>query len=146
MKQPLQSDITEDNIKLMVDSFYHKVRQDAHLGPIFNPILEGRWEHHLPIMYAFWSSVLLASGRYHGNPISKHYRVQNLKPEDFGHWLELFQNNLADIYVPETAERIYRTAERIGQVMQYGLFVRPLEKGWVLPSGQLVGVEPFEGS
>ncbi len=136
MNAPLQSEITEDNIKLMVDSFYDKVRKDAHLGPIFNPMLDGRWEHHMPIMYAFWSTVLLASGRYRGNPVRKHFLVQNLKPEDFDIWLELFRTNLAEIYMPETADKIYQSALRIGQVMQYNIFQKPIDKGWVI-NGQL---------
>lgn len=133
MSKPLHDDITEANIIEMVDSFYVKVRQDAKLGPIFNPMLEGRWEQHMPKMYAFWSSVLLASGQYRGNPVRKHYLVQNLKPEDFDTWLELFKTNLHEIYTPKTAENIYRAACRIGQVMQYKLFIAPTEKGWTLP-------------
>lgn len=131
MQQALCRDINEATIKTRVDSFYQKVQKDAHLGPIFNPMLNGRWEHHLAVMYAFWSSVLLASKSYHGNPIRKHYMVQNIRPEDFECWLELFKENLAEIYVPETAEKIYRAAERMGQVMRYSLFVKPLEKGWI---------------
>lgn len=133
MTSPLYNEITEDNIRLMVDRFYEKVRQDAHLAPMFNPMLDGRWEQHMPKMYAFWSSVLLASGQYRGNPVRKHYLVQNLKPEDFSHWLELFKSNLTEIYTPEITEKIYTSAVRIGQVMKYKLFVAPVEKGWTLP-------------
>jgi hemoglobin len=45
-----------------------RVRDDAILGPIFVAKIKDR-EPHLQKMFAFWSSVALMSGRYHGQPI-----------------------------------------------------------------------------
>lgn len=62
--------ITEDSIKDLVDRFYAKVHNDSQLGPVFNRAIgenDQDWEPHLERMYAFWSSVMLTSGRYHGN-------------------------------------------------------------------------------
>ena len=63
--------ITEDMIERLVRGFYAKVRQDAVLGPIFEVRIHD-WEPHLQRMCAFWSSVALMSGRYHGSPMTKH--------------------------------------------------------------------------
>jgi hemoglobin len=65
------SEITETTIRVLVDAFYARLRRDPTLGPIFtNAIAEGAWPAHLEKMYAFWSSVMLTSGRYKGNPVA----------------------------------------------------------------------------
>ena len=74
--------ITEDSIKDLVDRFYAKVRNDSRLGPVFNTAIgenDQDWESHLERMYAFWSSVMLTSGRYHGNPMQKHKDLPHIR-------------------------------------------------------------------
>ena len=62
-----QPDITsEADIRLLVDGFYAKVVEDALLGPVFNGFAHVDWPRHLPVMYDFWSSLLLGTTRYHG--------------------------------------------------------------------------------
>ncbi len=53
-------------IGTLVTRFYTRVRQDPALGPIFEIRLAGRWDAHLDTMVAFWSSVILRTGRYGG--------------------------------------------------------------------------------
>src|SRR4051812_5633003 len=43
-------------------------------------------------MRNFWSSVMLTSGRYKGNPIAKHVRLEGMKPRLFELWLALFRS------------------------------------------------------
>ena len=65
----MKNDITNrDDIKLLVDDFYKKVQADELLGPVFSHV---NWPHHLPIMYDFWSSMLLGDQSYRGNPLQK---------------------------------------------------------------------------
>ena len=52
---------TPDHVRLLVDSFYAKIRVDPLLGGIFNGVIQDRWPQHLAKMYTFWGSVL--SGR-----------------------------------------------------------------------------------
>ena len=53
-----------EDIKLMVDSFYGKVREDAMLSFIFNDRIQDRWPEHLEKMYRFWQTVLLDEHTY----------------------------------------------------------------------------------
>jgi truncated hemoglobin YjbI len=79
--------ITEAMIERLVRGFYAKVRSDPALAPIFDARIQN-WEPHLQKMCAFWSSVTLMSGRYHGTPMVKHMPL----PVDachFDRWLEL---------------------------------------------------------
>ena len=87
--------IDEAMIERLVRGFYAKVRADAVLGPIFDVRIKD-WEPHLAQMCAFWSSVALMTGRYHGTPMAKHLRL----PVDAGHfdrWLELFEQAARDL-------------------------------------------------
>ncbi len=62
--------LSDDAIRHLVDSFYAKVRADPELGPIFERAIPGDWGPHLATMHDFWSSIMLTSGRYKGNPVA----------------------------------------------------------------------------
>jgi hemoglobin len=117
--------VTEANIEALVHAFYARVQMHETLGPIFNPVLTGRWDVHLSRMVDFWSSVLLASGRYYGHPLHAHLMVQGFEPEHFRDWLELFRETLDDLFMPDVAERIFTAASRMGERMKSVLFERP---------------------
>ena len=72
-------------------------------------------------MCAFWSSVALMTGRYHGTPMVKHMPL----PVDAGHfdrWLELFEATAREICPPEAAERIsWSVARRIAASLELGV-------------------------
>jgi hemoglobin len=58
-----------DDVKLVVDCFYGKVRQDEQLKDVFNNVIQDRWPAHLEKMYRFWQTVLLDEHTYHGSPV-----------------------------------------------------------------------------
>jgi hypothetical protein len=66
-----ETGIDEAMIDTLVRNFYARIREDDILAPIFNARITD-WEPHLQRMCAFWSSVALLSGRYHGQPMQKH--------------------------------------------------------------------------
>jgi hemoglobin len=70
--------ISEDGIQRLVDEFYARVRADTELAPIFNRAIPGDWGLHLATMRDFWSSVMLTSGRYKGNPVAVHLRIEGM--------------------------------------------------------------------
>jgi hemoglobin len=127
--------VTETNIEVLVYTFYARVKTHETLGPIFNSALAGRWDAHLARMVDFWSSVLLASGRYSGSPLHAHLLVQGLEPEHFRDWLVLFRETLDDLFAPAIAERIFTAASRMGERMQVVLFVRPQAEGYGVGQG-----------
>lgn len=123
--------ITEAAIDELVERFYAQVQAHDVLGPIFNSILHGRWPEHLALLKDFWSSVLLASGRYHGRPVQAHFLVQGLEEAHFEVWLGLFRETLDEVFEPAPAEQIHRVARGIGTRMKSVLFARPQEAGWM---------------
>ncbi|HVV40056.1 MAG TPA: group III truncated hemoglobin [Nitrobacter sp.] len=121
--------VSEDGIRRLVDAFYTKVRADPELGPIFDGAIKDNWPHHLEKMYAFWSSVMLTTGRYKGNPVVKHMVLPGMKPELFRRWLKLFDETCLEL-CDETVRAAYKEkAERIAESLQLALFYRP-DRPW----------------
>lgn len=111
--------ITESLIERLVRAFYAKIRTDAVLGPIFEARIRD-WEPHLAQMCAFWSSVALMSGRYHGTPMAKHMPL----PVDAGHfdrWLALFEETALEVCSPEAAAHFVEIARRIAASLELGI-------------------------
>lgn len=76
-------------------------------------------------MRDFWSSVLLKSGRYGGNPLAAHGRLSGVTPELFDRWLALFGATLAELFAPATAADIRSRAERIAGSLKLAMFYSP---------------------
>jgi hemoglobin len=118
--------LTENQIVALVDAFYAKVRRDEVLAPIFErAIAPDSWPVHLAKMYDFWSSVMLTTGRYKGNPMAVHMRVAGLEKGLFARWLALFRATAEELFPPELAASFREKSERIAESLQLGLFYRP---------------------
>ena len=96
--------VTEAAIARPVDAFYGKVRGDPVLGPVFDKAVgaEG-WPAHLAKMYAFWSSVMLATGRYKGDPMAAHMAVHGIEEPMFERWLALFGETAGELFAERPA-------------------------------------------
>jgi hemoglobin len=121
--------IDEASIQAMVHRFYERVRADAELGPVFDAaITEAGWPAHLARMCAFWSSVMLATGRYSGNPVTVHRAVAGIAPDLFPRWLDLFHATAASLFPPPLAAAFGDKASRIAASLQLAVFHRPGER------------------
>jgi hemoglobin len=111
----LKHDILKrDDIKILVDRFYDKVKDDSLLGPVFNHV---DWPHHLPIMYDFWSSMLLGDQTYRGNPLQKHMHLA-IDKNHFDQWLLLFNQTVDENFQGEKAEEVKMRAQSIAGIFQ----------------------------
>lgn len=115
-------------IRELVDAFYAKIRHDPELGSIFETALHGRWDAHLPKMYDFWSSVMLTSGRYKGNPMAVHMRLPPFPAELFERWLALFVETARELCAPALAADFEAKARRIAESLKLALYYRPADK------------------
>lgn len=113
--------ITETDIERVVETFYARVRADAVLGPIFNGAIAD-WPHHLEKLKAFWSSVMLTSGRYKGQPMVAHLRhQQHMTRENFQRWLALWRKTSDEVLEEEAAAAFQAKADRIAESLQLGM-------------------------
>lgn len=104
---------TSDDIKLLVDSFYDKVRKDNVIGHIFNTIIGNDWSVHLPIMYQFWGSGLLHTPGYSGNPVKKHIELDKKIPLEkvhYNQWLVLWNETIDSLFSGTVAEEAKKRA------------------------------------
>jgi hemoglobin len=111
--------ITEPLIERLVHAFYARIRTDAVLAPIFEARIRD-WEPHLERMCAFWSSVALMSGRYHGTPMAKHMPLP-VDADHFDRWLALFEATALDICPPAAATHFVELARRIAASLELGI-------------------------
>jgi hemoglobin len=114
--------MTEEQLSTLVERFYAKVRSDKALGPVFNGAIQD-WPEHLEKLSAFWSSVMLTTGRYKGNPMGAHTQHKgSIEPAMFGRWLELWRETAEEILDKRGAAAVTAKAERIAESLQLGLF------------------------
>lgn len=118
--------ITEDDIAKLTKVFYTWVRKDELLGPIFNAKIgttDAEWTPHITRINDFWSNIFLRTGRYQGQPMTKHVGLAGLSPAHFTRWLALFDKAGKQTLSEIKYERFNQTAQRIAQSFQMGLAV-----------------------
>lgn len=106
--------LVRDDVKKLVDTFYDKVKADELIGPLFSHV---DWPHHLPIMYNFWSSMLLGDQTYRGNPLQKHFPLP-LERVHFERWLKLFTETVDENFTGEKADEVKMRAQSIAGIFQ----------------------------
>lgn len=114
VKQELK---TREEIETMVNKFYEKVKQDLLLAPVFAHL---DWPKHLPIMYNFWSSMLLGDQSYQGNPFQKHIGLP-IEARHFDQWLKLFIETVNENFAGAKAEEVKQRAQSIAGIFQHKL-------------------------
>jgi hemoglobin len=108
--------ITEAEIASLVERFYAKVRVDPEIGPIFNDAVQN-WDAHLALLKDFWSTVLLTTGRYKGNPLLAHFRLP-IEERYFARWLTLFSETANEVMTASQARIILEKADLIAMNMK----------------------------
>ncbi len=117
--------IDEPMIDRLVRNFYGRARLDPLIGPVFKEKVHD-WEAHFARMCAFWSSVALMSGRYHGQPMAAHLPLPIDTPH-FDRWLEIFAAAAHDVCPPAAAAHFLDRAHRIADSLELGVAFRKRE-------------------
>lgn len=112
--------IDEAMIGELVDRFYDAVRRDEILGPVFNTRVEN-WDDHLTKLRAFWSSVVLMTGRYKGRPMPVHAAISEISDAHFERWLSLFAETAKIVCPPAAAALFIDKSLRIGDSLRLGI-------------------------
>lgn len=111
---------TRQDIELLVNTFYDKVRINPVLGPIFNDVAKVEWDTHLPRMYTFWAAQLLGEGGFTGNSMQKHVKLSTLtrlSEVEFTEWLSLFFETTDELFDGEKALTAKTNASNIARLM-----------------------------
>ncbi|MBS1500177.1 MAG: group III truncated hemoglobin [Bacteroidetes bacterium] len=106
---------TPDHVRLLVDSFYAKIRVDPLLGGIFNGVIQDRWPQHLAKMYTFWGTILIGEQSYMGAPFRPHKDLP-VDQAHFDRWLLLFRDTVNELFEGPAADLAFTNAERMAEM------------------------------
>jgi hemoglobin len=114
-------EIDETVLSALIAAFYAQVRADAELGPVFNEAV-GDWDEHQRLLTAFWSSIMLGSGRYKGSPVAEHVKhAGRITAPLFARWLDLWRLTTDDVLPPAAAIAMQVKAGRIAESLQLAI-------------------------
>ncbi len=119
---------TTDDIVLLVNCFYEKVKQDRTISFFFSKVVDVDWEKHLPVMYKFWENIIFHSGGYTGNPMQVHAALNSkhtLQASHFEKWIELFNSTVDELFEGDNASLAKQRAYSIATVMQIKIAASP---------------------
>lgn len=108
-------EITQENIRTLVMSFYTKIIKDDIVGPFFiaklgDDMSNEHWKTHLEIIVGFWISLAIGTPRYTGSLFVPHTKLGDVKRETFEQWLKLFRETLDEVYISPIAEKFHERA------------------------------------
>ena len=118
MKKDIEN---REDIVVLINTFYEKVKKDEVIGYIFNDVAKVNWDKHLPVMYDFWENVIFFTGSYTGNPMTAHKQLNQKTPlntEHFQEWIKLFTKTVDELFEGDKAELTKQRAISIATVMQ----------------------------
>lgn len=123
MKKNIES---REDVSLLVNTFYSKVRKDELLGPIFNGIIKD-WPSHLELLTDFWETNLFFQRKYFGNPMHVHVEVDKkmggtINELHFGIWINLWHETINELFEGETAEVAKNRARNMGTFLNLNIF------------------------
>lgn len=121
------------DIELLVRTFYGRATVDPTIGHIFTEVARLDLEEHLPIMFDFWSTMLLGDRSYRRNAFAVHaalHQQEPFTPAHFRRWLELWWSTVDELFRGERAEMAKAHATRIAGAFTHRLLgsegVRPI--------------------
>ena len=121
----------QDDLYLLVDEFYKKLRADPAISYIFTDVVKIKILEHLPILVTFWSQAILGTEGYTKNLTQIHLDInakELLTPELFKIWLNHFYTTVDENFKGEKAEQIKTQALSIATIMQIKIAQQKGEK------------------
>lgn len=115
MKRDIQ---TIDDIKLLVNTFYDRIRANDLLAPIFFSKIQDNWAPHLEKMYKFWETILLENHTYFGSPFPPHAHLPVVQMH-FDAWLQLWGETIDQFFEGEKASDAKWRAEKMAVLFHH---------------------------
>lgn len=109
--------LTLADIKILVDTFYERIRNDNLLAPVFDERIQDKWPDHLEKMYSFWQTVLLEEHTYLGSPFVPHANLP-VNHEHFERWMALFTKTVDELFTGLKAEEAKWRAAKMAELFE----------------------------
>lgn len=94
--------LTNDDVTLLVDTFYAKARKNEFIGPIFERYITD-WDRHHIKLYQFWRTVILRQSAYQSKPVQMHFKM-GLTQEHFDLWMGIWNQNIKEHFEGPNAD------------------------------------------
>lgn len=119
----MKTDITDkEDIIIVIDHFYNKILSNKTIGHFFTEVVKIQIDHHIPIMYDFWESVLLDGNTYKGNPMLKHIAIDKILPLEAHHfnvWIQEWNASVDLHYSGPIADQAKQKAKMMKDLILY---------------------------
>lgn len=117
---------TREDVFLLVNTFYDKIKEDEMLGPIFNGMISD-WDSHITKLTDFWSSQLFIERTYKGNPIEVHRKVDayanhSINEHHFGKWLNYWIQTLDEHFEGDNVFTLKNRARKMTSFIHIDIF------------------------
>lgn len=114
------------DIRLLVETFYSKIRVHDELGPIFNSVITD-WESHFELLTDFWEAQLFLKRKYEGNPVTAHQEVDDkvgntITSEHFGLWLNVWFATIDELFEGDTSWLAKNRAQKMSTMLFMKIF------------------------
>jgi hemoglobin len=119
------------DIDEMLRAFYTEATADPVIGYLFTEVARLDLDAHLPVIGAFWETVLLDRPVYRGNPMRPHqalHALSALRAEHFQRWFAIWAATIDARFDGPVATEAKHRAAVIAETMQRHLgIVSPVE-------------------
>ncbi|MFN2261121.1 MAG: group III truncated hemoglobin [Psychroflexus sp.] len=117
---------SREDVKILVENFYQKVRKNEEIGYFFNESISD-WDAHLEKLTDFWESNLFFKSTYTGNPKLAHIKVDHafdkkISNYHFGIWMNLWFETIDELYCGEMADRAKNNARKMSVHLFLGIY------------------------
>ena len=111
-----------EDVRLLLDSFYAKVKEDPLLAPVFQQRIptEADWPQHMDILYQFWESVLFGVAAFRGNPFPKHIGL-GINATHFDRWIQLFHSTIDELFIGKIADEAKDKSVKMRMLFEFKL-------------------------
>jgi hemoglobin len=100
----------------LVRAFYGRALEDPLIGWLFTDIAKLDVEAHVPVIAAFWETILLGAQTYAGGAFRPHAELHMRAPlrrAHFERWLVLWRSTVDELFAGERAELAKAHANRV---------------------------------
>lgn len=122
---------SKQDIEDMLQVFYRKAFADAQIGHFFTKVVPLDLPTHIPMIAAFWESILFNTPTYQKNVMQVHEHVSSLSHIGKHHldqWVQLFQETVDECFSGPVAELMKQRARSVATLMNIRINHKPLNK------------------
>ena len=124
MSDELRDIETREDIVCVLELFYTKAFKDELIGRFFTEVVPLDLDTHIPVIAAFWESIIFGTRGYRKNVMEVHqhiHHLSNIRKEHLERWVQLFTATVNRLYIGDKAELMKQRARSIATLMDIKL-------------------------